>query len=148
MVVNKSSKQNIITSSSKEKVSSFFKPKVQKSSTKSSSSTNNSSSISSSNFSNKKEDLLSILKSTNSQTIIKANDDWNNYKSATNTSTITDISVCNRSLISQNSKNVVGWSIKNGCKTYTTFRNGKRVEGIGKDGMLLNLGDKKNKTKK
>jgi hypothetical protein len=143
MVVIKSSKNNIKTT--KERVSSFFKPKIQTSSTKSSSSTSNSSSISS-NFS-KHKDLLSILKYTNSQSITKANDDWNNYKSTTNTSSITDISVCNRSLISQNSKNVVGWSIKNGCKTYTTFRNGKRVEGTGKEGMSLCLGDNKKKTK-
>lgn len=64
---------------------------------------------------------------------------WDPYFSRNSTYTISDISMSNR--MANSSKTLQGWKIVDKKRVYTTFRNGKLVQGEGAEGYKLAIGD-------
>lgn len=76
------------------------------------------------------DDLLTKLK--NSKSVDKTNlSSWETYQCNNHIKVTKNYSPCPSK----------GWKTVNGSKVYSTFRNGKIVREIGKEGMLLALGD-------
>ena len=64
---------------------------------------------------------------------------WDPYFSRNSTYSISDISMSNR--IANSGKALQGWKIVDKKRVYTTFRNGKMVQGEGAEGFKLSIGD-------
>lgn len=64
---------------------------------------------------------------------------WDPYFSRNSTYSISDISMSSR--ISNSGKTLQGWKIVDKKRVYTTFRNGKMVQGEGAEGFKLSIGD-------
>lgn len=64
---------------------------------------------------------------------------WDPYFSRNSTYSISDISMSNR--IANSGKTLQGWKIIDKKRVYTTFRNGKMVQGDGAEGYKLSVGD-------
>ena len=88
-------------------------------------------------------DQSSTIESSSSSS--SSSQSWNQYKKLT-----VDATISNNRRLQKTATELKGWSIKNGIKTYTTFRNGNLVSGQGPEAIKLALGDgalgKKNKT--
>ena len=64
---------------------------------------------------------------------------WDPYFSRNSTYSISDISLSNR--IANSGKSLQGWKVVDKKRVYTTFRNGKLVQGEGAEGYKLAVGD-------
>lgn len=64
---------------------------------------------------------------------------WNPYFSRNSTYSISDISLSNR--IANSGKTLQGWKVIDKKRVYTTYRNGKLVQGEGSEGFKLSMGD-------
>lgn len=75
------------------------------------------------------------------QTEIPSSSDdlWNPYFSRNSAYSISDISLSNR--IANSGKTLQGWKIVDKKRVYTTYRNGKLVQGEGSEGFKLSMGD-------
>jgi hypothetical protein len=68
-----------------------------------------------------------------------SDDLWNPYFSRNSAYSISDISLSNR--IANSGKTLQGWKVVDKKRVYTTYRNGKLVQGEGSEGFKLSMGD-------
>jgi hypothetical protein len=68
-----------------------------------------------------------------------SDDLWNPYFSRNSAYSISDISLSNR--IAHSGKTLQGWKVVDKKRVYTTYRNGKLVQGEGSEGFKLSMGD-------
>jgi hypothetical protein len=89
-------------------------------------------------------DLLGQLRNASNRNSIRPSDKpseqlWGPYFSRNTSYSISDITLSNR--IANSGKTLQGWKVIDKRRIYTTYRNGKLVQGEGAEGFKLAMGD-------